>query len=394
MYAYMAILALFLFLYSVIAGRVEKTIISGPTVFVAFGLILSVAGAGLEPLNLKGETIKLLAELTLALVLFTDAANVDLDALRRSFKLPQRLLMLGLPLTILLGFVAAALLFSDLTLIEAAILGTMLAPTDAALGQAVVTNEAVPEDIRDGLNVESGLNDGICVPILFVFLAMAVDESVQQSVFGLALQLVLEEIGIGLCVGVGVTLIGAYVLKICARRGWINETWRQIPVVAMAVSCFAMAQVFGGSGFIASFAGGLLFGGLARSDKEELLLAAEGSGDAMALLTWVVFGYGVITQTGAYFTWPMLLYALLSLTIIRMLPVFAVLSGMGMKAESKLFIGWFGPRGLASVVFAVIVLDNGLPGGETIVVTAVTTITLSILLHGLTANPFVRRFRA
>lgn len=393
MYAYMAILAIFILFYSIIAGRLEKTAISGPMLCVGFGLALSVFGASLAPIDLRGNTLKVLAELTLALVLFTDAANADLTVLRRSFRLPQRLLLLGLPLTILLGFVFAALLLPELTWLEAAILATLLAPTDAALGKAVVTNPAVPDDIRDGLNVESGLNDGICVPILFVFLAMTVDEKAYGSVFGLALTLVLEEIGIGLVVGLVLTWVCARAIARCQRRGWITESWIQIPVAALSVGCFAVAQALGGSGFIAAFTGGLLFGFLAREGKYRLLLAAEGSGDAMALITWVVFGYVVIVQTAAALTWPMLAYAVLSLTVIRMVPVYAILSGMRLAAGSKLFVGWFGPRGLASVVFAVIVFDQGLSGGKTIIVTTAATIALSILLHGLTASPLANRFQ-
>lgn len=393
MYAYMAILALFILAYSLVAGRLEKTSLSGPMLCVAFGLSLTLFGAGLAPIDLRGTTLKVLAELTLALVLFTDAANADLSVLRRSYRLPERLLLFGLPLTILVGFAFAVWLLPGLTLLEAAILATLLAPTDAALGKAVVTNPAVPDDIRDALNVESGLNDGICVPILFVFLGMTLDEAAHGSVFGLALNLVLEEIGIGLVVGLGLTGLCAFALGRCRRLGFITESWKQIPVVAMAVGCFALAQALGGSGFIAAFMGGLLFGSLARQDKHAFLLAAEGSGDALALITWVVFGFVVIVKTAPLLTWPMLAYALLSLTAARMLPVFAVLSGLPLRRGDKLFIGWFGPRGLASVVFAVMVFDQGLPGGQTIIVTAAATIALSILFHGLTASPLAGRFK-
>ncbi len=394
MYAYMAILALFTFCYAVIAGRVEKTPVSGPMLYVAFGVALSAAGPWLEPLNLTGKTLKTLAELTLALTLFTDAANADLGVLRRTAMLPRRLLLFGLPLTILFGFIAAALLFDDLTLVEAAILAVMLAPTDAALGKAVVTNTAVPDDIRDALNMESGLNDGVCVPILFVFLAMAADESVYNSIFGLAFKLVLEEIGIGLCVGLALAFFGARIIRLCARRRYFTEIWRRVPVAALAVGSFAAAQVLGGSGFIAAFAGGLLFGALARGDKEEPLLAAESDGEVMALITWVVFGYAVIGQLRVPFSWNMLLYAGVSLTVARMLPVYLVLCGAGMTPGAKLFTGWFGPRGLASLVFAIIVLDARLPGGGTIALTAVATIGLSILLHGATAIPLSGVFGA
>jgi NhaP-type Na+/H+ or K+/H+ antiporter len=257
------------------------------------------------------------------------------------------------------------------------------------LGKAVVTNEAVPDNIREGLNVESGLNDGICVPILLIFLAIATSTGTEGGTSVLALKLVAEAIGIGAAVGVGFTYIGVHLLRRVVARGWLSDTWRQLPVPALAVACFASAQVLGGSGFIACFVGGMLFGGLAEQHKHKLLLAAEGTGDTLALITWVVFGAAVVGHSIDGFSWQILAYALLSLTVVRMLPVFLVLTGMGLRTDEKLFMGWFGPRGLASIVFALIVLEEHLPGGSTITITVVSTIVLSIILHGVTANPLV-----
>ncbi len=393
MYADLAILALFVFLYSVIAGAVERTPITGPIIFFAFGLVFGPAGLGVLNLNVDAELLRTLAELTLALVLFTDAANADLSVLRRSFRIPQRLLLIGLPLTIVMGFGVGVLLFDGLGWLEIAILATMLAPTDAALGKGVVTNPAVPPDIRDGLNVESGLNDGICVPILFVFLTLATGAHHDGGTTALALKLVAEAIGIGLVVGLILTAFGALVLGFCTKRGWMNEkTWRQLPVVALSIACFAVAQSLGGSGFIAAFVGGMLFGAVAKQVKHELLLAAEETGDTLDLITWVAFGSAVAGLAIDHFSAAVLLYSVLSLTLIRMLPVFLCLAGTGLKTDAKLFIGWFGPRGLASIVFAIIVLNANLPGGETLSMVVVCTILLSILAHGLTANPLATAF--
>ena len=394
MYEQLAILAAFVFLYSVTAGGWERTPINGAFVFTAFGLVFGPLGLGLLTLDVDAEGIRTLAEVTLALVLFTDAANSDLGVLKKSIQIPQRLLLIGLPLTILLGFGAGVVLFGGLTLFEIAILATMLAPTDAALGKAVVSNESVPANIRQSLNVESGLNDGICVPILFVFLALAAGSAGEGGTTALALELVAEEIGIGVLVGGGLTVLGAWLMKQGAGRGWITETWRQLPVIVLAVSCFAVAQVLGGSGFIAAFVGGLLFGAIAKDLKPKLLLAAEGTGDTLALLTWVVFGAAVVGHTIDQLSWQVLVYAVLSLTVVRMLPVFLSLAGMKLGTDEKLFMGWFGPRGLASIVFAVIVLNEHLPGGGTIAMTVVCTIVLSIVGHGLSANPLVAALAA
>ncbi|MCP5426365.1 MAG: cation:proton antiporter [Gammaproteobacteria bacterium] len=390
MYSDITLIGLFILVYSAIAGGVERTPITGPIVFTVFGAALGPVGLGWLGLDVEREGLRLLAELTLALVLFTDAANADLSVLGRSWRIPQRLLVIGLPLTILLGFGVGILLFHDLSLLEIAILATILAPTDAALGKPVVTNESVPVDVREGLNMESGLNDGICVPILLALLAHAAGTAHYEPGFGLTF--FAEAVGIGLVVGVGLTLVGSGLLRFCGLRGWITQTWLQLPVVALSFSCFCLAQELGGSGFIASFVGGLLFGALAKREKHRLLLAAEGTGDTLALFTWVVFGAGVIGQAAGRFDWTVLLYAVLSLTVIRMLPVYLSLRGLPLRPNAKLFIGWFGPRGLASIVFGILVLDAHLPGGGTLANIVIYTIVLSILLHGLTANPLVSAF--
>jgi NhaP-type Na+/H+ or K+/H+ antiporter len=396
MYETLALLAVFVLVYSAVAGAVERAWISGPIIFTLFGLLIGPVGLDLLSLEADREMIKALAEITLALVLFTDAAGADLGVLKKTSGLPARLLLIGLPLTILLGFGVAALLVDSLSLFAMAVLATMLAPTDAALGKAVVTNEVVPDEVRQGLNVESGLNDGICVPILFVFLALALDKAGDQGPWTLAVKLVIEEIGIGLAVGLVVTFAAVRLLKLARQRQWLTQTWIQIPVIALALSCFAVAQLLGGSGFIAAFSGGILFGildaHLSREVKDELLLASEGTGDTLALITWVIFGSAVVGQAVGSFSWMILLYSVLSLTVIRMLPVFLSLAGSGIDTEGKLFIGWFGPRGLASIVFAVIVVESGLPDSGPLAMTVVCTILLSIIGHGITANPWARAY--
>ena len=396
MYATLALLAVFVLVYSAVAGAVERAWISGPIIFTLFGLLIGPVGLDLLSLEADRETIKGLAEVTLAMVLFTDAAGADIGVLKKTSGLPARLLLVGLPLTILLGFGTAALLVDSLSVFAIAVLATMLAPTDAALGKAVVTNEAVPDEIRQGLNVESGLNDGICVPILFVFLALALDKAGDAGPWTLAVTLVAEEIGIGLAVGLVLTFLAVKLIRFTRQRGWVTHTWIQIPVVALALSCFAVAQWLGGSGFIAAFSGGILLGimdaHLSKEVKDEFLLASEGTGDTLALITWVIFGSAVVGQAIGNFSWMILLYSILSLTVIRMLPVFLCLTGSGIDSEGKLFIGWFGPRGLASIVFAVIVLNSGLPDSGPLAMTVVCTIILSIIAHGITANPWARAY--
>lgn len=388
MYQQLAILAGFVLIYSAVAGRLEKMPLSGAIVAMGFGIACGPVGFGIFTPGVDGELLRVLAEVTLAVVLFTDAANANLGVLKISFKLPQRLLLVGLPLTILLGFGFGMLLFPTMALFEIAVLATMLAPTDAALGKAVVTNPDVPATLRESLNVESGLNDGICVPILFVFLGLASEGATKGSgAHQGALVLVVQQIGIGAAVGLGLVAAGGWMLKRCAQRNWITESWQQLPVIAISLVCFAVAQMSGGSGFIASFTGGLLFGAMAKQHRHELLSAAEGIGDTLSLVTWMSFGAAVVGRVITMFNWSVLLYSVLSLTVVRMLPVYLSLLGTGQKPVDRLFLGWFGPRGLATLVFTVIVLDHQLPSGHEMALTAACTVILSILAHGFSANP-------
>jgi NhaP-type Na+/H+ or K+/H+ antiporter len=393
-YIEFAILAAFAFLYSIVAGRVERTPITGPIVFMAFGFLVGPFGVGWLDASITNQELRMLADMTLALVLFLDAANADTSVLKASTLIPRRMLLFGLPGVIALGFVAGLLIFDELSMLELAILATMLAATDAALGKAVITNKAVPSRIREGLNVESGLNDGLCVPVLFVFIALAEASGVEADSTMLALELVAREIGIGLAVGLGITTIAVWLTRMCTRRGWISEIWVQIPVIMLAITCFTTAQSLHGSGYIAAFVGGILFGLLAKESTHKLVLAAEGMGEMLAMLTWIVFGSAVIGQSYEYFSWRVVLYALLSLTVIRMLPIFLSLTGSGEKTDSKLFLAWFGPRGLASIVFAIIVLNTNLPGTRLMAMVVVCTVFLSAIAHGLTANPLATALAA
>ena len=393
-YQILAVLAAFAFFYSVIASRLERTPISGAVVYLFIGLACGPHGLKLIELNVDGEGIKRLAEFTLALVLFSDSANANLGVLRKVKGIPIRLLLIGLPLTIASGFGVGCLLFDQLTFIEIALLATMLAPTDAALGQAVVANEAVPASVRESLNVESGLNDGICVPVLLVFLALATGSASGNETASLIMRLPIQAIGIGASVGISLALVGSFLLRFCGTRGWITGAWVQIPVVALAMFCFALSQWLGGSGFIGCFVAGLVFGGLTKNHqtKEEVLNGAEGAGNVMSLLTWFTFGAVVFGQCLQHFDWQVLVYAILSLTVVRILPVFLSLIGVPLRVDSKVFLGWFGPRGLASIVFIVMVMDEQLPGNDTLRAVVAGTVALSIIAHGISAVPFANLY--
>lgn len=386
-YEQIAVLAVFACLYSVAAGRIERSPVSGAIVFVAFGFLIGPI-LGILGTDVDAPALRLIAELSLALVLFVEASRADLKVLARAYAIPFRLIAVSLPLVILLGFGGGILLF-DMSLLGIALLATILAPTDAALGKAVVTNKQVPAHLREGLNFESGLNDGVVVPIFLTFLTLATAQAEHGSFSLLALHLVAQEIGIGAIVGLGIALACAWTIRHCHARDWLHESWIQLPVAAAAVACFAAAQALHGSGFIAAFVGGLAFGFLAGRDTHKLVHAAEGTGDTLTMLTWIVFGAAVIVPVAHAVTWHSVVFAVFALTAMRMVPVVLSLTGLGLSLRKKLFIGWFGPRGLATVVFAVMVFQSGLPEAETIVATAACTVLLSVVAHGVSAHPLV-----
>ncbi|MGC1479651.1 MAG: cation:proton antiporter, partial [Chthoniobacterales bacterium] len=284
------IFAVCLFLYALVAGRIARMPLSGPILFVALGWLIGPSNLDWLQAEVGAEELRVLAELTLALVLFSDAACADLKVVRRSFRIPERMLVIGLPLTILAGFGVARLMFPSLGLSECALLAVILAPTDAALGQAVISNPKVPAELREGLDVESGLNDGICVPVLTLFLALATEATGESGPVALGFELFAKQVGIGLAVGLGVTWLCVWGIRLAGSPDRIPPVWRQVLAVGVAFAAFAAGQLLGGSGFIASFCGGLLFGAMNHGHKDALLEAAEGTGNVMSMITWTLFG--------------------------------------------------------------------------------------------------------
>jgi len=381
------VLATVVFAFGLVSRRLEGTVLTAPMVFVAAGVILGPAGFNLVQLKLDDHTVLLLGEIALAIVLFTDAARTNLSTLRQNEGLPLRLLGIGMPLTIALGTVAAALLLTDLSLWEAAVVSTVLAPTDAALGQAVVSNPRVPVLVRQALNVEAGLNDGLSVPFLALFLTLAVAEEELQPA-GYWIRFALEQIGLGALVGVGVGLAGGWLVSQASSRGWMTDSFQRLALLALALIAWALADHIGGNGFIAAFVAGLAVVPTVERVGERLIRFTEAEGQLLNLSVFFVFGVFVIGLIESS-SWEVALYALLSLTLIRLLPVAVSLAGTHLRSVSVLFAGWFGPRGLASIVLGLIVVAEAplLAGREEIEAVVALTVLLSVLLHGVTAAP-------
>ena len=378
--------------YAALSGRIQGTSLTAPMVFVAVGLFFGSEVMGFIDLAPAGEHVQALAEATLAVVLFADASRIDLRALRGEVTVPARLLGIGLPLTLVAGFAAAVALLGALSWPEALLLAVVLAPTDAALGQAVVTLPRLPSRVRQSLNVESGLNDGICVPLFLIVLAFATAESNTISDSS-AVRLVAEQIGYGALAGAIAGAAGAAAVLLASRASNREGAWLQIVPLAAAALAWGIAHPLGGSGFIAAFVGGVVFQLLRRDSAGAVEHLIEELGDVLGAVTFVIFGAVLLGPALGDLTVPIVVYAILSLTVVRMAPVALALAGTGSRRETVGFLGWFGPRGLASIVFALMLEeDGGLPHEETIMVTVFVTVGLSVLLHGLTAAPLAERY--
>ncbi|MBN2309352.1 MAG: cation:proton antiporter [Candidatus Hydrogenedentes bacterium] len=369
--------------FGLFSARLTRSPITAPMVFVAFGLAVGPRMLGLAELHLDDPAVQILAELTLVLVLFTDAARIDFAVLRREYTLPLRLLLIGLPLTVLAGAVVGGLLLPSLGFWEVALLAAVLAPTDAALGLSVVNNTRIPVRMRQTLNVESGLNDGIVLPLVLLFAACAGGGSGAYGPAFIGKQLVLGPI-----TGVFVGLVGGRIIVWAERTNSMNHSFRQLSGLAQALLAYAFAERIGGNGFIASFCAGLTMGNTAHSPCECLFDFAETEGQLLSLLTFMLFGTLMVAPAAHHWDWRVLVYTALSLTAIRMAPVAVSLVRARLRWPSVAFLGWFGPRGLASILFACIVVRQpGIPGRMVIFDTVVTTVLFSVLLHGLTAYP-------
>jgi NhaP-type Na+/H+ or K+/H+ antiporter len=383
----LAVLAAVVFAFGLVSRRLEGTVLTAPLVFIIAGIVIGPTGLGIVEFELEGHTVLLLGEIALAILLFTVAASINLSSLRQNEGLPLRLLGIGMPLTITLGAAAAVLLLTDLSFWEAAIVGTVLAPTDAALGQAVVSNPRVPIRVRQALNVEAGLNDGLSVPFLALFLTLAVaQEELQPASFWI--RFALEQVGLGVLVGVGVGLVGGWLVSLASKRRWMADSFQRLALLALALIAWALADQIGGNGFIAAFVGGLAVGPTVERVGAYLIRFTEAEGQLLNLSVFFIFGVLVIGSI-APLSWEVALYALLSLTLIRTLPVALSLIGTHSRSISVLFMGWFGPRGLASIVLGLIVVAEAplLTGREGIEQVVALTVLFSVLLHGVTAAP-------
>jgi NhaP-type Na+/H+ or K+/H+ antiporter len=383
-----AVAAVALFAWGLLSNRLERADVTAPIAFIAVGVTL--AGLGLVHGPSAPEAVTPLVELTLVWVLFSDAARLPVQELRRGLGGYVRLLAVGLPLTILFGWGLAAWMFPGLGAWLALFVGAALAPTDAALGVPVVTNPIIPSRIRQLITVESGLNDGIATPVVMLAIAGAAAAAGLEPAESAGHAAV--EMLIGAAVGVGLGGLGGLALREARRRGTAAEGFAGIAVLALALGAYALALALHGNGFVAAFCGGLAFGARAGRRAPAELEFLEQMGTLLASLVWMAFGAVAVPIMLDRIDAKDIVYAVLSLTVVRMLPVAVATVGAGLGRITILFVGWFGPRGLASLVFALLALDAlGTHADEAVTVLA-ATVLLSVVAHGLTAAPLARRY--
>jgi sodium/hydrogen antiporter len=364
--------------YALFSRLLARSPITGPMFFMAAGVFGTVLGVW-DPV-LEVADARIVLELTLALVLFTEAMKLRLVSWQEDFELSTRLLGIGLPLTIAAGTIAAFLLF-DVSLAAAAGIATVLAPTDAALGLAVVENPRVPARIREALSVESGLNDGIALPVLLFFIGVVGAE--EGDPFW---SLVAESIGVAVVVGVVFAVVVGITVREASRRGWMQERWQQIIVVIVPIATFAVADQLDGSGFIATFVAGLVFGRLIEGLDESIADFGDDVGTALTMFSFLLFGGLFLAESFDVFSLRTVVFAILALTVVRGVPVAISMARSGLAAQTVLFMGWFGPRGLASIIFAAVVVEEfGVADSAPLIEAMIVTVTFSIVLHGASA---------
>lgn len=376
--------------WALVAGRLERWSISAPIAFVAMGLVVTHGPVHLIELNPHSSKVLSLAEVTLALVLFTDASRVNVHELRHDLGLPVRLLAVGLPLTIGFGTAVAFGVLPGIGIWAAATVGAIVAPTDAALGATIMEDRRIPNRIRRLFNVESGLNDGIATPFVNLFLAGAVSTETSHATH---LGSAVRELLVGAGIGAGIGLAGGWLVALSLARGWSAPAFRPLAALGLALLAYDLALQVRGNGFVAAFLAGMCFGSLVRDGLEEAVVFAERVGGFLALMVWLVFGAVMVVPGFRAASWQDYLFAVLALTALRMIPVALALIGSGLDRRTVGLVGWFGPRGLASVVFGLIAYDTLDPSaGNAVLSVVVVTVTFSVLAHGLSAGPLAARY--
>ena len=385
--------AVLIFGYGLVSRLAERSPITAPMVFVAIGTLAGPLGTGILSVKIDAGLVQVIASVTLVLVLFVDASTISVPSLIRERRLPMRLLLIGLPLTMLFGAIAGVIVFQDMRTWVVLLMALILSPTDAALGQAVVTNPIVPEKIRRAINVESGLNDGMSLPPILVCIAALSETGATHSGTAYWINFMLKQLILGPVAGIGVGWFGGLLVDKASRVGWMNETYQRLSSVSLAVIAYASAEAMHGNGFMSAFFCGLALGTRTPAVRERIHEFAEAEGQQLALFIFLMLGLILVPATIHYWDVRAWIYAVLSLTVIRMIPVALSVIGSKLDSASVSFIGWFGPRGIASILYLLIVVGRiGKSGYEYMLSVIVLTVLISVFLHGISAVPLAQIF--
>lgn len=384
--ALIAIFAVLLFSYVLVSRRLNETVITAPMVFTFTGMLVWLAVPDLRGWQIDRKVFLVTAEVGLVLLLFTDASRTDWNVIKNTRHLCVRLLSAGMLLTIGLGVLTAMLVFRSISLWEAGVLAAILAPTDPCLGQIIVNSPRVPMRIRQALNVEAGLNDGLSVPFLLFFIALGGAATEGGNVR--LVRFIVQQLGLGVLVGMGIGLLGGWLLGMSHRKEWMAQPLQQLGVVVLPLLCAMASEVLGASMFIAAFVAGFAVQAGFRDVGKQSVEFSDKWGQLLNLFIFFIFGV-LAAQSWLQFNLLGLLYAVLSLTVVRMLPVAICLIGTRLSTATVLFMGWFGPRGLGSIVLGIVSLERVSHGSQVpaVRVAVIMTVLLSILVHGLSAGP-------
>jgi len=387
--------AIIILFFGLLSKLAERSVITAPMVFVTIGLLLGPAGLSLLHVDIEAEAIQLLAEITLIIILFVDASFIKLTDIKSRLQgLPIRLLFIGLPLTMAFGSITAFVFFPNYDIWLLVVLALILSPTDAALGQAVVKSPAVPSNIRDSISTESGLNDGISLPPIFVCLAVIASGLGHISNEDHWYKFMALQLTLGPIIGSAIGFFGGRMIEFAHQRDWMDTVFQRLTCLSIAILAYAVAELFEGNGFIAAFCAGLFLGVKNTNVRARIQEFGETEGQMFTLFVFVMLGLIIIPDFAPFWDLKALVYALLSLTVIRIVPVFICLIGSGLSNYSKFFIAWFGPRGIASILYLLIALEQiGSAGHEYILSIIVLTVLLSIFAHGITAVNMSNHFK-
>ena len=378
-------IALLFFIFGLLSKRIQNSYVTLPLLFMLSGMFLGTGFADIINLPMTNKAVRIIAELTLVVVLFTDASRIPIYRLKKSHNIPVRLLLISLPLMIIFGTIVAKFFFPSLSIAEAAIIGCILAPTDPALAQTIITFRFVPSRIRQSINIESGLNDGLVLPFLAIFISLA--SIIEKNItFTSGMYFLFMQIVGGIFIGWIIAFIGGKLLVFAYKKKWTDTTFEKIAALAIALLSYSLASIISSNGFIAAFISGITIAVTAPSICRPIHEFAAAEGKMLLLLLFLLFGAVFVGPLLPLMNLPIITYALISLIVLRPLATSIGLIKTKLKWESLVYLGWFGPRGIASIVFGLMVLENThLEKNEEIFLVMTAAVFLSIILHGLSS---------